>query len=1096
MATENNQTVGTDFSRDPASQDQHHPPTVTFKNIAADDRHSPTVTNLSGPVDEFARTLTSDGRSPDRRNSDPTSPEMPALMGLPQVKGFDVDREVGRGGMGAVYKAHERGLNRIVALKMILPERVPSAEELIRFRLEAEVAARVRHPNIVQVFESGQVDSRPFLVMEWVEGGTLSDVIKQARLFPPQVAAKLMAIIARAVHQAHLNGIVHRDLKPGNVLLARAEFLPGQSKVTSPNMGGPESITLRVNNESITVVPKVTDFGLAKLTAGDMGLTETGRVMGTPEYMAPEQAAGRIREIGPASDVHSLGVMLYQLIVGHTPFRGDSTYAVIKRVIEDEPKSIRAESEVSRVPRDLETVCMKCLRKNPFDRYQSAADFAADLEAILEDRPISARRVGPVERAWKFVKRNPGLSTLAAAFVVSVFSGLAGATWQWRRATAQRNRAVAAEAVAVANEKTAKRSQQTSDSVNRFLVNDLIATAAPDRSLGRTVTVQEALDAAAKQVDSAFAHEPTVDAGVRTALGMSYRKLGKPSKGIPHLRKAYETFLRDLGATAVETLTAGQELAESLDDIGAFDEAENLMTALLESSQSAHGPDAEVTLEIASKLGLSLQTHNKSNQALTILLETLAARQRVGSAPDTIHKLQNDLGLVHYFRQNYAESEKMTKLALEGRLKLYDPVHPKTLESRNNLAAILEARGQSETAINLLDQIVADSTRVRGANHIDTLSSLSNLGRAYYRKKQYGLAELKFQQAVDAALTSPDLGPDHPLTLTYRHNLSNALYFNRNQSKAIEILRDVIARRKRILEANHPETLTAELDLGRIFNLTQQFDQAIDTLRSNLAARATVNKLHTDEAVIAGTSLIAAARQTAMDPAIRDDLFAKVDAVWRAQLVAGKTKSPLILRMATALSLLEVSDPKRVPSAMARYAEVYGFQKELPADRYAAATEYLRFLVGQGKHAEAMAVGQDAIRFTDDVPESERPAKLRLAWLATGDAAIKANRPDIADPLYEQAYAYHRKNDPNPVELISCRYKLGQTKRLLKKFDESERHLLACHDALPKTDQIDPASKTIRTTLVIRELIQLYGDWSQPEKASEWAAKLPPAGKS
>lgn len=1090
MANEDDKTVSQCLPRDPLPPEQQHPATVSFANLAEHDPNRPTITNFSGPGDDFGPTLTSGGQSPNRERSDPTSPEMPALKGLPQVKGFDVDREVGRGGMGAVYKARELGLNRIVALKMILPERVPSAEELIRFRLEAEVAARVRHPNVVQVYESGQVDNRPYLVMEWVEGGTLSDVVKQARLFPPLVAAKLMAIIARAVHQAHLNGIVHRDLKPGNVLLAKMEPVPGQSKVAAPTLGGQESITLRLNNETITVVPKVTDFGLAKLTAGDMGLTETGRVMGTPEFMAPEQAAGRIREIGPASDVHSLGAMLYQLIVGHTPFRGDNTYAIIKKVIEDEPKSIRSVTEVSKVPQDLETVCMKCLRKNPFDRYQTAADFATDLEAILEGRPISARRVGPVERAWKFVKRNPAMSSLAAAFVVSLFGGLAGITWQWRRATAERNRAVDAELVAVANEKTARRAQATSESVNRFLVNDLISAAAPDRALGRTVTVQDALDTAASEIDKAFTNEPSVEAGVRTALGMSYRKLGKPTKAIPQLRKAYDTFVRDMGPAAMETLAAGQELAESLDDSADYPAAIKLFRELLESAKSKHGPEAEVTLDIASKLGLSLQSLDQGREALTMLLDTLATRQRLGSPPETIHKLQHDLGLVYYYRQNYSEAEKMTRLALEGRIKIFDRVHPWTLETRNNLAAILEAQGQTEAAIDLLDEIASDSIKVRGTTHPNTLSCISNLGRAYYRSKQYALAEKKFEEAVNAALASPDLGANHPVTLTFLHNLSNALYRNRNSARAIEILRDVVAKRKKFLELHHTETLGAEYDVGFMLTDTKQFAPAVEWWRTHLAARMAAGKLNTDDAIRAGTALISAAMQTPIDVATRDDLIVKLDAVWQAHKRTGATTNPRLLKMVVALAKIEAGDPKRVEEAKARYAEVYAILREMPSERFTAATDYLRFLVGMARDAEAVPIGQDAIRFADD------PARLRFTWLATGDAAIKANQPEIADPLYEQAFAYHLAKDPNPVELISCRFKLGQSKRLLKKFDESEKYLLACHDALAmlNADQLDPASKRIRTTSVIQELMQLYTDWNKPEKAAAWKVKLPGAG--
>src|SRR5262249_29887411 len=212
-----------------------------------------------------------------------------------EIGDYDVLAEVGRGGMGVVYKARHRGLHRLVALEMVLAGEFASPDQELRFRLEAELAARVRHPNIVQVYEVGSHDGRPFLALEWIEGGSLASRLDGGKPWPPGEAASLVEVLAHAVHAAHGEGVVHRDLKPANVLL------------------------------SADGVPKVTDFGLAKSLLGGSGLTQTGAIVGTPDYMAPEQASGKRALVGPATDIYALGVVLFQLLTGRLPFQGDST---------------------------------------------------------------------------------------------------------------------------------------------------------------------------------------------------------------------------------------------------------------------------------------------------------------------------------------------------------------------------------------------------------------------------------------------------------------------------------------------------------------------------------------------------------------------------------------------------------------------------------------------------------------------------------------------------------------------------------------------------------------------------------------------------
>jgi WD40 repeat protein len=403
---------------------------VTLRLIGTGDTSLPGDT-LGPGADAYALTLPAGNPG---QASEPGSAQTPARLRSRQFGDYELLEEIARGGMGVVFKARQVSLNRVVALKMILSGHLAGPEDVERFRTEAEAAANLDHPGIVPVYEVGCHDGQHFYSMGFVDGRSLAKALVDGPL-KPRRAAELVRAIAEAMAYAHQRGVVHRDLKPGNVLLDGSGH------------------------------PRVTDFGLAKCSQRDSQLTGTGQVLGTPSYMPPEQAASRLAEIGPLSDVYALGAILYTVLVGRPPFQAASAMETLKQVLEQEPVPPRQLN--AQIPRDLETICLKCLRKEPAKRYASAQALADDLGRHLRDEPIVARPVGALERGWRWCKRNRGLAigmtTAAVSLLVAFVLAIAfGVREKWYSAKLEKEQSATLAALGLADENLRRSHRETS----------------------------------------------------------------------------------------------------------------------------------------------------------------------------------------------------------------------------------------------------------------------------------------------------------------------------------------------------------------------------------------------------------------------------------------------------------------------------------------------------------------------------------------------------------------------------------------------------------------------------------------------------------
>jgi serine/threonine protein kinase/tetratricopeptide (TPR) repeat protein len=693
------------------------------------------------------------GTSPQPESALPLPNTVPAAWGLPphgpgppiwpDVPSYEILSELGRGGVGVVYKARQGGLNRLVALKVLLAGAHASPEDMVRFRAEAEAAARLRHPNVIQVYEVGTHEGLPYVALEFVEGGSLADHT-HGRPQPPREAARLIEALARGVQAAHDAGIVHRDLKPTNVLLSfPRELEGGPGWCPWPPPGSPLA----------EATPRVTDFGLAKWLTNDRGLTGSRDILGTPSYMAPEQAGGRSKEVGPAADIYALGAILYECLTGRPPFQGAALSDILVQVLGSDPLPPRRLTPG--VPRDLETVCLKCLHKEPHRRYARAADLADDLGRYRDGRSVHARPSPAWEKGWRWARRHPAVAALLAAIVLLTVLGVGAVTWKWREAEANAEAEAEARRAAVASAAEARRyEKQARAAVANYYV---LITTHPDLKAAGAERLRKALLAQGVEYFKEFVRRRAGDLSVRTELAAAHHQLGLILAEVGDLPGA----VREME----QSLTLRRQLAE-----GAPADTRH-RTGLGVSLVDLGGLYAKTGRPQEGKAAL---------QKAVALFQVLAEEQpAVAEHRGHLAVAHNSLGVLLAGEGRREEARAAYAKALGLRRQLVrerpGPQFRRDLADVLNSMAILDVGTGAPQAVAAFQEARALLRKVVAELPADPqyrreLAVIHhNLGNAYSAAGKWGEAEAAYKDAL--AIRRP-LAADHPTVAIYRTDLA------------------------------------------------------------------------------------------------------------------------------------------------------------------------------------------------------------------------------------------------------------------------------------------------------------------------------------
>jgi non-specific serine/threonine protein kinase/serine/threonine-protein kinase len=744
-----------------------------------------------------------------------SSPEGPGAW----IGPYKLLQTLGEGGMGTVYLAEQQEpVQRRVALK-IIKAGLDTTDVIGRFEQERQALALMDHPNIAKVFDAGTTEAgRPYFVMELVKGIPITTFCDQEQLMPRE-RLELLVPVCHAVQHAHQKGIIHRDLKPSNALIALYDGKP---------------------------VAKIIDFGVAKATGQKLTertlFTEVGQMVGTLEYMAPEQAELNNLDIDTRADIYALGVILYELLTGSPPFTGQqlrsAAFAEMLRIIREveppKPSTRLSSSEellgiaakrklepkklTRLVQGELDWIVMKCLEKERQRRYETANGLAMDLQRYLADEPVAAGPPSAAYRLRKLYRRHRVALLTAAGFAALLIVGIIGTTVGLLRAQS-----------AAADERRAKEQLEKANEVLASVFHDLNPKAEEKGGPDLRVRLGERLEQAARLLEGEKVGDTLVVARLQYLLGNSLRELGHYEQAEPLLERARRTREDRLGADHPDTLETKNILADLYYDQGRYDRAEPLRQEMLQACIAKFGADHHNTLVAKHNLALLYQALGKYDQAETLYQEALQPlTAKLGTDHPDILAGKKNLATLYFDQGRYDQAETLLEEVVQGLTAKRGADHPDTLNAKNSLALVCKAQKKYDRAERLLQDLLKMVIKKLGPDHPDTLVVKNNLAELYRDQEKYDRAEPLYQEVLQAQ--TDKLGADHPDTVMSKRNLA-VLYFDIGKfDRSLPLCEEVFQLRKKNLGPDHPLTLNAMAQLGQNYREAGRLTEAVRLL--------------------------------------------------------------------------------------------------------------------------------------------------------------------------------------------------------------------------------------------------------------------------